>query len=317
MRAIGLTEFGGPDVLGVVELPTPEPGPDEVRIRVHAATVNPTDTLFRDGAQRARLAERQPPFRPGMDAAGVVEAVGSDVTRLREGDRVAALIVPAGPNGGAYAEQVVVPAAAVVVLPDSIDFVPGSTLLMNGLTARLAIDALGLEGSDPLAVTGAAGALGGYVIQLAKADGYRVIADSQPSDEELLTSLGADELVERGAEAAGAIRREFLDGVPGLVDGAVQGLDVLSAVAPGGTMAVVRGWSDPEPTEVRIAQIMVGHHQTETAQLERLVQQAADGVLTLRVAEVIPAARAADAHRKLEAGGVRGRLVLDFSQPLA
>ena len=313
MRAIGLTEFGGPEVLVEVELPTPEPAPDEVRIRVHAATVNPTDILFRAGGQRERLADRQPPYRPGMDAAGVVDAVGEQVTRLAVGDRVAALIVPAGPNGGAYADQVVVPAASVVVLPDSIDFAPGSTLLMNGLTARLAIDALGLEGSQPIAVTGSAGAFGGYVIQLAKADGLRVIADSQPSDEALLLELGADALIPRGPDAAGAIRIEFLDGVPGLVDGSVQGLEILPAVAPGGGMAVVRGWSEPEPTEATIHQIMVAHHASETDQLERLMQQAADGVITLRVAEVFPAAQAAQAHRRLEAGGVRGRLVLDFS----
>lgn len=313
MRAIGLTEFGGPDVLGEVKLPSPEPGPDEVRIRVHAAAVNPTDTLFRAGVQQQQLADRTPPYRPGMDAAGVVDAVGDQVTRLQVGDRVAALIVPAGPNGGAYADQVVVAAASVVVLPDSIDFAPGSTLLMNGLTARLAIDALALEGSMPLAVTGAAGAFGGYVIQLAKADGLRVIADSQPSDEALLLGLGADALVERGPDVAGAIRIEFLDGVPGLIDGSVQGLEVLAAVASGGSMAVVRGWSDPEPAEATIHQIMVGQHATETAQLERLVQQAADGILTLRVADIMPAAQAAEAHRRLEAGGVRGRLVLDFT----
>lgn len=313
MRAIGLTEFGGPDVLGEVELPSPEPGPDEVRIRVHAAAVNPTDTLFRAGVQQQQLADRTPPYRPGMDAAGVVDAVGDQVSRLQVGDRVAALIVPAGPNGGAYADQVVVAAASVVVLPDSIDFAPGSTLLMNGLTARLAIDALALEGSMPLAVTGAAGAFGGYVIQLAKADGLRVIADSQPSDEVLLLGLGADALVERGPDVAGAIRIEFLDGVPGLIDGSVQGLEVLAAVASGGSMAVVRGWSDPEPAEATIHQIMVGQHATETAHLERLVQQAADGVLTLRVADIMPAAQAAEAHRRLEAGGVRGRLVLDFT----
>lgn len=315
MRAIGVTQFGGPEALRVVEVPTPEPGADEVRIRVHAATVNPTDTLLRSGGQRERLADRPPPYRPGMDAAGVVDAVGPGVQRLGVGDRVAALIVPAGPHGGAYAEQVVVPAASVVALPDSIDFAPGSTLLMNGLTARLAIDALDLPGSDPLAVTGAAGAFGGYVIQLAKADGLRVLADSQPSDEELIRSLGADTLVERGPGAAGAIRREFLDGVPGLVDGAVQGLEILPAVAPGGGMSVIRGWSEPAPAEVTIHPIMVGHHATETGQLERLVQQAADGVLTLRVADVLPASRAAEAHRRLEAGGVRGRLVLDFSEP--
>src|SRR6202035_5599912 len=109
MRAIGLTEFGGPDVLKIVDLPRPEPGPGEVRIRVHAAAVNPTDAIFRAGNGQARLlGDRPPPFVPGMDAAGIIDKVGPDNTgRLAVGDRVVALILPAGPHGGAYADEVV------------------------------------------------------------------------------------------------------------------------------------------------------------------------------------------------------------------
>ena len=105
MRAIGLTEFGGPEVLKVVELPEPEPGPGEIRIRVHAVGVNPTDITFRAGGRAAQLADRPAPYVPGVDAAGVVDKLGpgSDA-RLAVGDRVSAFVVPMGPRGGSYAD---------------------------------------------------------------------------------------------------------------------------------------------------------------------------------------------------------------------
>jgi NADPH:quinone reductase-like Zn-dependent oxidoreductase len=101
VRAIGLTEFGGPEVLHIVSLPGPEPGAGEVRLRVHAVAVNPTDATFRAGGRAAQLADRPPPWIPGADAAGVVDKVGPGTSgRLAEGDRVIALVVPMGPHGG-------------------------------------------------------------------------------------------------------------------------------------------------------------------------------------------------------------------------
>jgi NADPH:quinone reductase len=102
MKAIGVTTFGGPEVLHVVELPEPHAGDGEVRMRVHAVSVNPTDTLFRAGSQAARLSGRPGPYVPGMDAAGVIDELGPETdSRLKVGDRVVALVIPAGPHGGA------------------------------------------------------------------------------------------------------------------------------------------------------------------------------------------------------------------------
>src|ERR1700759_846192 len=132
MKAIGLTEFGGPDVLRVVDLPTPEPGPGELRIRVHAVAVNPTDLTFRAGGRAAQLAGRTPPYIPGMDAAGVVEQVGPDTSeRLKPGARVILLVVPMGPHGGTYAEQLVASEAYVVRAPGKATDAEGATLLVN------------------------------------------------------------------------------------------------------------------------------------------------------------------------------------------
>lgn len=312
MRTIGVLEFGGPEQLQVVDVPEPQAGPGEVRIRVHAAAVNPTDTGFRSGAYGARPGDHDAPWIPGADAAGVVDQVGAG-TSWQVGDAVIAITVPASPHGGAYADQVVVPAEQVVRLPAGIDMVAGSTLLMNALTARLSLDAMNLQRGQTIAVTGAAGTYGGYVVQLAKLDGLRVIADAKPADEELVRSLGADEIVARGADVAQRIREVVPEGVDAVADGAVQNEAVLPAVRDGGTVVTVRGWSGPADRGITVHPVMVYASAHRTDLLDRLRQQAEDGTITLRVARTFPAARAADAHRLLEAGGVRGRIVLDFT----
>lgn len=314
MRVVGVDEFGGPEALKVFDVPSPEPGPGQVRIRVHAATVNPTDTLFRAGAQAGNLRKTEPPFIPGMDAAGVIDAIGpQNDGRLSVGDRVVALVLPGGSRGGAYAEQIVVPAFSVVRAPKDVDFPAASTLLMNALTARLTLDALGLHEGQSLAVTGAAGAYGAYVVELALAEGLRVIADASPKDEELVRSLGVYEIVPRGDSVAVAIRELVPEGVDALADGSLQGTVVIPAIADGGGYAVVRGWEGELDRGITVHRILVSTAAKETAALERLVQQVEAGQLSLRVADVLPAAQAPEAHRRLEAGGVRGRLVLDFS----
>jgi NADPH:quinone reductase-like Zn-dependent oxidoreductase len=313
MRAIGVTEFGGPENLQVLDLPEPHAGAGEVRIRVHAATVNPTDSGLRAGRYKERHADQAGPFVPGADAAGVVDEVGEG-SRWNVGDRVAAVVVPFRDGGGAYADQVVVPDASVLRLPDDVDFPAGSTFVMNALTARLLLDQLGLPAGGTLAVTGAAGAFGGYVVQMAKADGLRVVADANEQDEELVRSLGADVVVRRGDDVAAHIRAEVPDGVDGLVDGAVQAELALPAVKDGGVIGSVRGWSGEQERGITAKTLLVYDSADSSAdQMRGLEQQLADGVYTLRVAKVLPAEQAEQAHRELEAGGVRGRLVLDFS----
>ena len=309
MRAIGVTEFGG--TLQVLDLPEPHAGPGEVRIRVHAATVNPTDT----GVVSGRYADRYTvpgPYIPGADAAGVVDEAGEG-SRWSVGDRVAVVVVPYRPAGGAYAEQVVVPDASVLRLPDEVDFPAGSTFLMNALTARLLVDKLGLSAGQTLAVTGAAGAFGGYVVEMAKADGLRVVADAAEKDEELVRSLGADVVVRRGDEVAARFREAVPEGVDGLVDGAVQGELTTGGVKDGGVIGSVRGWTGDLERGITAKAVLVYQHVDRDDLVKGLEEQLADGVYTLRVAQLLPAEQAEQAHRKLAAGGIRGRLVLDFS----
>lgn len=207
MRAVVVTEYGGPDVLREVDIDEPHAGPGQLRIRVHAATVNPADVLLRVGDidDALRASRLSPPYRPGMEVAGILDEIGPDAdTALRIGDRVMAILIPIEDSGGAYAEHVVVEADQVVAAPAGSSHAEAATLPMNGLTARRALDVLDLPAGKILAVTGAAGAVGGYVLQLAKASGVRVIADAAPADEQLVTDLGADEVVTRGPGIRGA-----------------------------------------------------------------------------------------------------------------
>ncbi|HXP53974.1 MAG TPA: NADP-dependent oxidoreductase [Streptosporangiaceae bacterium] len=314
MRAVGITEFGGPEALEIVELPEPEAGPGEVRIRVHAAAVNPTDTLLRDGSRAEMLRDVPPPHVPGMDAAGVVDQIGSGVqTGLQVGDPVMAIVLPRAQRG-AYAELVVVPAESVVRAPAGASHAEAASLLMNALTVRAALDALDLRPGQLLAVTGAAGAVGGFAVQLGKADGLQVVADAAPQDEKLVTELGADTILPRGDDFGARLREVFPAGADGLVDAALLNEHAIPAVRDGGRIATVRGYRGPE-AEVRgitFHPVMVRDYAREQAKLDRLREQAEAGQVTLRVARVFPADQAPEAHRAIEAGGVRGRLVLEF-----
>ncbi len=314
MKAVGITEWGGPAALRVVGLPSPEAGPGEVRIRVHAAAVNPTDTLLRDGSRAEALRDVPAPHVPGMDAAGVVDQLGPGTeTSLQVGDAVMAVVLPRG-HHGAYAEQIVVPAESVVRAPAGASHAEAASLLMNALTVRAALDALALQPGQLLAVTGAAGAVGGFAVELAKADGLQVVADAAPRDEKLVTELGADTVVPRGSDFGARVREVFPAGADGLIDAALLDEHAIPAVRDGGRIATVRGYQGPDAAErgITFHPVFVRNHARDHAKLDRLREQAEQGQVTLRVARTFPAEEAAEAHRVLEAGGTRGRLILEF-----
>ena len=315
MRAVTFSRLGGPEVLEVSELPEPTPGPGEVRIRVAAATVNPTDISFRSGRQFtvAQLAEMhvRPPFIPGMELAGVVDAVGEG-TSWRPGDRVMAIVNPRRAGGGAQAEQVVVPAASVARVPEGTGLEAAATLPMNGLTVRLALDKLALRPGQTLGVTGAAGAVGGYAVELGVSDGLRVIAVAGPKDEALVKRFGASIVVPRGDGAIRALFDAAPGGVDGLIDAAVLDAAALPAIRDGGKLATVRGFAGPSERGITIEPVRVTPYLENHEALDRLGQLVAAKRLTLRVAETFPPERAGDAHRKMTAGGIRGRLLIVF-----
>jgi NADPH:quinone reductase-like Zn-dependent oxidoreductase len=306
MRAVGITTPGGVEVLSVIDRPVREPGPGEVRIAVTAAAVNPTDIALRT----AGASDLPAPWTPGMDAAGTVESIGENVERLRVGERVMAAVTPRRPEGGAQIELLVVAQASVVAVPEGATLAQAATLPMNGLTAKLGLDLLGLEAGQTLGVTGGAGLLGSYVIGLGRELGVRVIADAKPEDEALVRSFGADVVVPRGERFVAAVRDAAPDGVDGLYDTALLHDRALGAVRDHGGMVVVRGWK-PDHTErgIEVKQVYVSTVLERTDWLEELRQLASDGRLALRVAGEYPPEQAAEAQQ-IMAG--RGRVVIVF-----
>jgi NADPH2:quinone reductase len=316
MRAVGFTEFGDASVLEIVTVPKPSPGPGQVLVRVAAATVNPTDLGFRQGG-RPMPDGVKPPYIPGMDLAGVIEETGPGVPAWHTGDRVMAAVAPMVPGGGAQAEYRVVDEDQLARVPDGWALTDAATLPMNGLTVRTALDMLALPAGAVVAVTGSAGIVGQYAIQLGRHEGLTMIGDAKPEDEALCQSFGAHHVVSRGDAMAAAVRALYPDGVDAVIDAALLGPSVLPAVRDGGQLLAVRPYQGPAENgkaerDITVRLVLVGQHLHEGSRIAELADLVTKGVLTLRVAAVLPAAEAADAHRRLEAGGVRGRLVVTF-----
>jgi NADPH:quinone reductase len=309
LRAVVITKPGGPDVLEVADRPAREPREGEVRIAVKAAAVNPTDIGLRE-----RGGTGEPPWVPGMDAAGVIESVGPGVDRLKVGEEVMAVVSPRRPEGGGQQELLVVPAASVVPIPDGATLVEAATLPMNGLTATRGLEMLGLSAGDTLAVTGCAGLLASYVVPLAKEQGLRVIANASPEDEALVNSFGADVVVPRGEAFTDAVRAAAPGGADAVYDTALLRREAFPAIRDGGQIVVVRGWDGDEVEErgIRVHPVFVAQVLERTDWLEHLRELASAGTLKLRVAGEYPPEQAGEAQRVMDAGGLRGRVVIVF-----
>jgi len=316
MRAIVVRSYGGPDALRLEELATPVPGPGQVRIRVHAAAVNPVDVLVRSGlANRAGMLPDRDGVGVGWDVAGVVDAVGAPVdaapietARFAVGDRVIGLADRLDVPTAGYAEQLVLDATSVAAAPAGVSFEAAATLPLNGLTAAQGLAALDLRTGQTLLVTGAAGAVGGYAVELAAAAGLRVVAAAAARDEELVRGFGAALFVAREAELGAAVRALVPGGVDGVLDAAAIGVRALDALRGGGAFAAVTGPSTPPALRgTRVHTVFV---RADGRQLAELVARVEAGTLTPRVAETFPLEKAAAAHERFAEGGLRGRLVL-------
>lgn len=256
-----------------------------------------------------------------MEAAGVVDEIGEGtVTDLCIGDRVMALTMPTDPSGGAYAQYLSLPEQWVARAPAGSTHAEASTLPMNGLTARQALDLLALPARRTVAVTGGAGVVGGYVIQMAKAaDGLTVIADAWPEDEELVRSSGptssSREATISPSTCSGTRRKASMVWWTRQAWAPRRWLGQYATA--GNFLLVHEDLYSISPAKLRrrslnIHTVLVSKHLGDRSRLDRLRLQAEAGDLTLRVARTLPAAQATEAHRLLEAGGVRGRLVLEF-----
>ncbi len=306
-RAIIYTGRGGYEVIKVVERTVRAPVADEVRISVKAAAVNPTDIVLRDPGRG------DPPLTPGMDAAGVIEAVGPGVSRLHVGDEVMTAVAPLRPEGGAQAEYVVAPAASVVPIPVGVSLAEAATLPMNGMTALYALELAGLSKGQTLAVSGGAGLLAHYTIAVAKYQGLKVVADAKPEEFDLVRSYGADIVVERGPEFADAIRRRIPEGADALVDTAVLREKCFPAIRDGGVYVHVRQWQDaPSVRGIQTKLVWASEVLERTEWLLLLRNLVESGAIKLHVTKKYGPEQTADAQRSLMAGGLRGRPVIVF-----
>jgi NADPH:quinone reductase-like Zn-dependent oxidoreductase len=329
MRAVVVRTYGGPEALEIEELPLPVPGPGQIRIRVRAAAVNPVDVFVRSGtAALAGMLPDRAGVGIGWDVAGEVDAVGPAVVASDSPAGGAAFVASDSPAGAAfavgdrviglsdrldvptagYADYLVLDADSVAAAPRDVSFEAAATLPLNGLTAAQALAGLGPRAGQTLLVTGAAGAVGGYAVELAVAAGLRVVAAASERDRELVLGFGAELFVPREAELGAAVRALVPGGVDGVLDAATIGVRAHDALRGGGSFASVTGPATPPALRgTRVHTVFVRADGRQLAELVALVEA---GTLTLRVAETFPLEKAASAHHRFAEGAVRGRLVL-------
>ncbi|WP_030169311.1 NADP-dependent oxidoreductase [Spirillospora albida] len=298
-RTAAVRTPGGPDSIEFLDVPVAEPGAGEVRVRIAAAAVNPVDLAVAGGFFHGIGLITQPERTGlGWDFAGTVVATGPDVD-LATGTRVAGLVGGLDRDFGAYAEEVVLPAADVAAVPDGLDLIAASTVPLNSLTAVQLLDLLGdaPKGANRLLVTGAAGAVGGYVASLAQDRGWQVTGLARAEDEEFVRGLGA------------AFTTRAEPGWDAVADAAVLQERGVALVRDGGAFVGVQPGTVPA-AERGIA-VRAVNVRPDGAKLAELLARTASGELPARVHAVLPLERAADAHRAVAKGGVRGRYVLE------
>jgi NADPH2:quinone reductase len=305
MRAIAIEEFGGSDKLQLVDLPTPELGAEEVLIRVHAAGVGPWDVMSREGI----FGDREFPFVPGFEPAGIVEAVGGDVEDFDEGDEVYAYRFP----GGGYAEYVTASQGITARKPGALSFEETAGVPVAGTTAHQGlVDELGVQEGETVLITGASGGVGTMAVQIASNIlGARVIGTASTRNHEYLRELGADEAIDYNGDWVAAVREVALDGVDAVLECA--GGDTLErsfeALRDEGRVAyIVPVEEEPEPPRGISAHFFSA--QPDGGRLSALASMFDAGQLRMNLQEVVPLEEAARAHETVEEGHTRGKVVL-------
>ena len=305
MKAMAIRRYGGPEVLEPMDLPMPQPADGEVRVKIHAAGVNPVDYQRRRNGPYADF-----PVVLGWDLSGVVDALGAGVTDPRVGDEVYGMIrFPK--QGRAYAEYATAPVTEIAPKPKRLDHVQAAATPLASLTALLAIETMDLQAGETVLVHAGAGGVGHFAVQLAKARGARVIATASAQNRDLVLGLGADEVIDYRA-------RPFEEQVPG-VDAVFDtvGGDTFTrsfrVAKPGGrVVGTVTPMTDELDEQARqagvdAAWIAVAPSRPKLEALSALVEA---GRLTPHVGQTFPLERVVDAHRAQESGRTVGKIVL-------
>jgi NADPH:quinone reductase-like Zn-dependent oxidoreductase len=314
MRAAAIDRFGGPQVLSLHTLPMPQLDADEVLIAMHTAGVGPWDLEIRESGYGGRT---RFPLVLGVDGAGIVTARGARVRRLKVGDPVYSYNWNKA-KGGFHAEYVAVPAEKVGQIPKTIDLKQAGAIATTGLTALQGIDdALHVRQGETVVVHGATGGVGTLAVQFAKLRGARVLGTAHHRDGlALLHQLGVDAVIEGRpeivAEKLGRLAPERIDAVLALVGG--EALErCIDAVRPQGRVAYPNG-VEPEPRRRRRVAFTRYDAISGVRQFERLGHAVEATEFKVVFAGVYPLSKAADAHRRIAAGHVQGKVVLRVSK---
>ncbi|HMI58605.1 MAG TPA: quinone oxidoreductase [Gemmatimonadaceae bacterium] len=320
MRAIQIKRYGGPEVLELVELPDPVPGPGEALVRVHIGGVNFTDIYQRTGTYPGTL-----PFTPGVEGVGVVEKLGSGVTEVKVGDRVGWAMIK-----GSYAELAVLPAQRLVPVPASVDDRTAAAILLQGMTAHfLLTDCYPVKKGQWILIHAAAGGVGLLLTQVAHRMGARIIGTTSSEEKaKLAREAGADEIVlytkEDFQEAARRITGG--EGVSAVYDsvGKTTFLKSIDSLRPRGYMVLFGGSSGPPPTidpmilyhkgSLFLTRPTLGNYVSSREELLRRASDvfdwAAKGEIKVRAEHDYPLASAAQAQTDMEARKTTGKVLL-------
>ncbi len=305
MKVMAIQRYGGPEVLEVVDLPMPQPADGEVRVRVHAAGVNPVDYQRRQNGPYADF-----PVVLGWDISGVVDAVGLGATDLRIGDEVYGMIrFPE--QGRAYAEYVTAPVTEVARKPQRLSHMEAAAMPLASLTALLALETMNLQADQTVLVHAGSGGVGHFAVQLAKARNAKVIATASEQNLDFVLSLGADEVIDYRARPF----EEQVTGVDAVFD--TVGGDTFTrsfqVVKPDGwVVGTVIPMTDDLTEQARRAGITATWIAVAPSrpQLEALSALVEAGQLTPHVSQTFPLEQVADAHRAQETGRTVGKIVL-------
>ena len=303
MRAIALRRFGGPEVLEVVELPRPAPGPGEVLVTVAAAGLNGGEVKVRAGLFPGL---GPPPIVLGSDFSGVVAEVGAGVTHVRPGDEVYGMLYL-----GTYAEQIAVPAENLALKPPSLDHVHAAALPVAALTAwQGVVELADVQPGQRVLIHAAGGGVGHVAVQLAKWRGAHVIATARSAKHAFLRELGVDEPVDYTTTDFTLAARD-VDVVIDLVGGS-YGLRSLASLRPGGLLlsAAADPGLTPADAEARGRRYARISLRPSSAILERIAELVESGQLRVNVERTFRFDEAPAAHTLSEAGHVTGKLVL-------
>ena len=298
MRAIVLNAFTGVDGLELSEVPDPSPGDGDALVHVRAASLGPWDLAAATGAFAGADGSSDFPQVQGWDFAG----------ETADGRRVVGFVAQPWMGVGAFAEQISVPEGILAELPDALGFAEGSALPVCGLTARLLLETAAVSDGDLVLLTGAAGMVGGFALQLATARGARVVAAVRDADADEARRLGAETVVSTDSGLEAQVREQLKEGVDVCLDTVGLGDAALACVRDGGKFVTTVPTAVPDATRgIDPETVQVQPNAAATAEL---AGRAAAGQLTIRVAETLPLERFRDAYARLGRGGLRGKIVL-------